>query len=102
MWCGRAIEAGLARPRAKLPSFAIARFDAATTSADTRTLAQLAMLGLAVLAVALWSAPSVPRWAPAMVILGCALFLAFWDVDNLMFAGALFLTAGFLPVAREL
>ena len=37
-----------------------------------------------------------------MVVLGCALFLAFWDVDNLMFAGALCLTAGFLPMARAL
>ena len=68
----------------------------------TRALSQLALLGLGVQAVALWRAPRVPTWAPAMAVLGCALFLAFWDVDNLMFAGALFLTAGFRPIAGEL
>ena len=68
----------------------------------TRALSQLALIGLAVQAIALWRAPRVPAWAPAIVILGCALFLAFWDVDNLMFAGALCLTAGFLPIAGEL
>jgi hypothetical protein len=30
------------------------------------------------------------------------LFLAFWDLDNLMFAGSLCLIAGFVPIAREL
>jgi hypothetical protein len=68
----------------------------------TRALAQLAMLGLAIQAIALWRAPSVPRWAPASVTLGCVLFLAFWDLDNLMFVGSLCLIVGFAPIAREL
>jgi hypothetical protein len=68
----------------------------------TRALAELAMLGLAIQAIALGRAPGVPRWAPASVTLGCVLFLAFWDLDNLMFAGSLCLIAGFVPIAREL
>jgi hypothetical protein len=36
------------------------------------------------------------------MILGCGLFLAFWDVDNLMFVGSLCLIAGFVTIAREL
>jgi hypothetical protein len=68
----------------------------------TRVLAQLALLGIALQASALWRAPRIPRWAPAAIAVGCALFLAFWDVDNLMFAGSLFLIAGFVPISRAL
>jgi hypothetical protein len=38
----------------------------------------------------------------AAVAVGCALFVAFWDVDNLMFVGSLCLIAGFIPISREL
>jgi hypothetical protein len=101
-----ALTRGLGNVDSRYTEGAIATYAAVTADHGayglTRTLAELAMLGLAVQAVALWRAPRVPRWAPVMVILGCALFLAFWDVDNLMFVGALCLTAGFLPIAREL
>jgi hypothetical protein len=40
----------------------------------TRALAELAMLGLAIQAIALWRAPGVPRWAPASVTLGACSF----------------------------
>jgi len=56
----------------------------------------LALLGLAVQAIALWRAPHIPRWATATIILGCALFLAFWDIDNLMIVGEICLIAGLL------
>ena len=68
----------------------------------SRRLAMLALLGIAVQALALWRAPGVPRWTPVVVAMGCTLFLSFWDVDNMMFAGTLCLIAGFVPVARVL
>lgn len=68
----------------------------------TRMLAELTVVGLAVQAAALWGAPRIPRWAPITVCVGCALFLAFWDIDNLMLIGTLCLMAGFVPMARSL
>jgi hypothetical protein len=68
----------------------------------TRLLAELAMIGIAVQALALWRASGVPRWSPGLVVLGCALFLAFWDVDNMMFVGAVCLAAGFAPISRRI
>lgn len=68
----------------------------------TRALAELALLGIALQAAALWRAPGIPRWAPAVVSLGCALLLSFWDIDNLMFVGAIFLLAGFAPISKAL
>jgi hypothetical protein len=68
----------------------------------TRGLAELSLLGIAVQVAALWRAPGIPRWATAAIVVGCALFLAFWDIDNLMFVGALCLVAGFIPISGEL
>jgi uncharacterized membrane protein YccC len=85
---------------------AIATYAAATADHGayelTRSLAELALLGLAVQAMPLWRAPNIPRWATAAIILGCALFLAFWDIDNLMLVGEICLIAGLLPISREL
>jgi hypothetical protein len=85
---------------------AIATYAAATADHGayglTRALAELALLGIAVQAMALWRAPHIPRWATAAVIFGCALFLAFWDIDNVMIVGELCLIAGFVPISREL
>jgi hypothetical protein len=85
---------------------AIATFAAVTAERGayglTRTLAELALLGLAIQGVALWRVPRLPRWSPLLVVAGASLFLAYWDVDNMMFAGAVCLLAGFVPVAREL
>jgi hypothetical protein len=85
---------------------AIATYAAVTADHEayglTRRLAMLALLGIATQALALWRAPDVPRWSPALVVAGCALFLAFWDVDNMMFVGAVCLIAGFAPIARLL
>ena len=68
----------------------------------TRALAQLALLGIALQAAVLWGAPGIPWWAPVVVSLGCALFLAFWDIDNLMFVGAICLLAGCVPMSKAL
>jgi len=85
---------------------AVATYAAATADRGayglSRTLAEFALLGLAVQAMALWRAPNIPRWANATIILGCALFLAFWDIDNLMLVGEICLIAGLLPISREL
>ena len=101
-----ALTRGLGDVDSRYTQGAIATYAAVTADHGayglTRALAELAMLGLAVQALALWRAPRVPRWAPALVILGCAIFLAFWDVDNLMFVASLCLIAGFVTIAREL
>lgn len=85
---------------------AIATFAAVTADTGgyglTRRLGMLALLGIAIQALALWRAPNVPRWSPIVVTAGCALFLSFWDVDNMMFAGAVCIVAGFVPIARLL
>ena len=85
---------------------AIATYAAATADHGayglTRTLAELALLGLAVQAIALWRAPHIPCWATATIVLGCTLFLLFWDIDNLMIVGEICLIAGLLPISREL
>jgi hypothetical protein len=101
-----ALMRGLGDVDARYTEGAIATFSAVTADRGayglTRSLAQLAMIGFAVQAIALWRAPRIPRWAPVLVVAGCLLFLAFWDVDNVNFAGCVFLIAGFLPMAREL
>jgi len=101
-----ALSRGLGDVDARFTDGAIATYAAATADRGayglTRTLAELALLGLAVQCVALWRAPRIPRWATVLVGVGCGFFLAFWDVDNLMFVGCLCLVAGFMPVSREL
>lgn len=101
-----ALTRGLGDVDSRYAQGAIATYAAVTADHGayglTRALAELTILGLAVQALALWRAPRVPRRAPALVILGCALLLEFWDVDNLMFVGCLCLIAGFVTLAREL
>jgi hypothetical protein len=101
-----AVTRGLGDVDSRYTQGAIATYAAVTADRGayglTRSLAELALLGLAVQALALWRAPGVPRWAPVLLILGSALFLAFWDVDNLMFVGSLCQLAGFVAIAREL
>lgn len=68
----------------------------------TTSLAKLAFVGFALQALALVGLPSLPRWSPWLVVAGCGLFLAFWDLDNWMLIGAALLLAGFVPMARML
>jgi len=101
-----ALMRGIGEVDATLLDGAVATYAAVTADrgayALTRALAQLAMPGLALQAFALWRAPSIPIHAPLLVGAGCALFVAFWDIDNLMFAGGLCVLAGILPYARAL
>jgi hypothetical protein len=101
-----ALTRGLGDVDARFSEGAIATYAAVTADHGayglTRVLAELALLGIAVQGAALWRASGIPRWAAVSVAAGCALFLGFWDVDNLMFVGALCLLAGFIPISSEL
>jgi hypothetical protein len=101
-----ALTRGIGDIDARYSEGAIATYAAVTADHGayglTRVLAELALLGIAVQAAALWRAPGIPRWATVAVAAGCALFLAFWDVDNLMFVGSLCLIAGFIPISMQL
>ena len=66
------------------------------------SLGKIAMVGFALQALTLTGVPRIPRWSIASVVLGCALFLAFWDLDNWMTLATLLLLAGFLPMSRAL
>jgi hypothetical protein len=83
---------------------AIATFKALTTNQGafrlTTTLAKLSMIGLA--AQALTLAGEIRVWAVGCIVLGAALFLLFWDLDNWMTIGMLLIVAGFVPVRRAL
>jgi hypothetical protein len=62
----------------------------------TTTLAKLAMIGLAAQSIVLWGLPHVRKIAPILICIGCALFLAFWDLDNWMLIGMTLILTGFL------
>lgn len=86
---------------------AIATFKGMTQSQGafllTTTLAKLAMIGLAAQSLVLWGLPRVSRAAVVMIVLGCALFIAFWDLDNWMLIGTMLIMGGFMgltPVLR--
>lgn len=83
---------------------AIATFKAMTSNQGafllTTTLAKLLMVGLAVQALTLTG--KIPSWAITCIVCGAALFLLFWDLDNWMMIGTLFILAGFVPVRRAL
>jgi hypothetical protein len=101
-----ALMRGLGDVDPRFTDGAIATYAAATADHGayglTRALAQLALLGVAVQAMALWRAPHIPNWSTATTILGCASLLAFWDIDNLMIVGEICLIIGLLPISREL
>jgi hypothetical protein len=85
---------------------ATATFTALTTPQGaflvTTTLAKLTIVGLAVQALNLVGARVVPLWAIGCVVLGCLLFLMFWDLDNWMLIGTLLMAIGFLPMRGAL
>jgi hypothetical protein len=68
----------------------------------TTTMGKLAILGLALQALTLLGVRGMPRWAVACVVVGCALFLAFWDLDNWMLIGVTLMMTGFIPAFRLL
>jgi hypothetical protein len=85
---------------------ATATFTALTTPQGaflvTTTLAKFTIIGLAVQTLTLLGTRTVPVWAIICVVLGCSLFLMFWDLDNWMLIGTLLMAAGFLPMRAAL
>jgi len=85
---------------------ATATFAAMTTPQGaflvTTTLAKFVMVGLAVQALTLLGTHTAPVWSIVCVVLGCSLFLMFWDLDNWMLIGTLLLMVGFLPMRKSL
>lgn len=85
---------------------ATATFTAMTTPQGaflvTTTLAKLTMIGLAAQAVTLIGTRVAPIWAIISVVLGCSLFLVFWDLDNWMLIGTVLMAIGFLPMRAAL
>lgn len=68
----------------------------------TTTLGKLSMLGLAFQALLLWKLPGIPRAVSILIPAGCALFLAFWDLDNWMLIGIALIGTGFLLLIPKL
>jgi len=66
----------------------------------TTTLARVAFVGLAWQGLLLWDRDARSRFAAVAVAAGCALFLAFWDLDNWMLVGSLLLLAGLVASRR--
>lgn len=85
---------------------ATATFTAMTTPQGaflvTTTLAKLVMVGLAAQALVLLGTRTAPVWSILCVVLGCSLFLVFWDLDNWMLIGTLLMMIGFLPMKKAL
>ena len=68
----------------------------------TTTLGKLAIVGLALQALTLLGVPGMPKWTVACVVVGCALFLCFWDLDNWMLIGVVLMMTGLVPAFRML
>lgn len=68
----------------------------------TTTLGKLAILGVAFQALTLWDVRGMPLWAVVSVMLGSAIFLTFWDLDNWMLIGTLLILMGLVPAFQML
>jgi hypothetical protein len=68
----------------------------------TTTLGKFAIVGFALQALTLLGVRGMPRWAVACVVVGCALFVIFWDLDNWMLIGVTLMMTGFIPAFRLL
>lgn len=61
-------------------------------------LSSLTFLGMIMLGFGLYFGRIVPRWSAISFVLGNILILAFIDLDNWMFIGALFMLVGLFPL----
>jgi hypothetical protein len=68
----------------------------------TTTLAKLSLIGLGAQSLVMWRLPQVPRRSMVLIALGCALIVAFWDLDNWMLIGMVLIMVGFFPLIRLL
>jgi hypothetical protein len=64
----------------------------------TTTLAKLAIVGLLLQTLVLVKASAIPLWAPLVAAAGCAIIVAFWDLDNWMMIGEALILAGMWPL----
>ena len=64
--------------------------------------AKLTMIGLGVQALTLVGTRVAPMWSIVCVVVGCLLFLLFWDLDNWMLIGTLLMAIGFWPMRGAL
>jgi hypothetical protein len=68
----------------------------------TTWLAKLVMVGIGAQALTLLGTRVTPAWSIMSVVLGCAIFLAFWDLDNWMLIATVLILIGFLPMRKAL
>jgi len=68
----------------------------------TTSLAKLVMVGLGAQALTLLGTRVTPAWPVVSIVLGCSIFLVFWDLDNWMLIGAVLILVGFLPMRKAL
>ena len=104
MWT--AFFRGMGNVDARYTEGAIATFRALTAPQGafllTTTLAKLFMVGLLLQVAALWGRSRLARWPILAMGAGCLMFLAFWDIDNIMLLAAAAMLAGFFVIRREL
>lgn len=65
-------------------------------------LSSLTFLGMIILGGGLYQSRIIPRWSAALFILGNVLIIAFIDLDNWMFIGALLMLIGVTPLGMKL
>ena len=97
MWT--AFYGGIANVDPQHLTGAVATFSALTADQGpflmTTLLAKLAFVGIALQMLVLWDTPAIPRFGVLSAIVGCMLFLVFWDLDNWMLIGSALLFVGF-------
>lgn len=100
MWT--AFYGGIAHVDPQHLAGAVATFSALTAEQGpflmTTSLAKLAIVGIALQMLVLWNTPAIPRFGVLSAIIGCILFLAFWDLDNWMLIGSALLFVGFAAI----
>lgn len=65
-------------------------------------LSGLTFVGMIILGFGLYHSRTAPRWSVVLFILGNVLILAFIDLDNWMFIGALLMLVGMIPLGIRL
>lgn len=104
MWV--AFYRGLGNVGAEYTAGATATFRAMTAAHGafllTTSLGKLAIVGLALQTLTLLGVPGMPKWAVTLAVVGCGLFLLFWDLDNWMLIGVAAIMTGFIPAFRIL
>ena len=100
MWT--AFYSGLSHVEPQHLAGAVATFSALTAEQGpfllTTSLAKLAFVGIAFQMFVLWNTPAISRFGIISAVLGCVLFLVFWDLDNWMLIGSVLMFIGFASI----